>query len=161
MLNWFKKVPTLKAPYLTYAEHYEQTLRQVQGVTQRLSLIHAELDGTVVALTYRWTAELSHEEADRLDTRARAYVACAIYDAAITAGLTCQPGSPYGQRPSWIFRGESMPVSLINAGFDVADKTCFMQIGQGMIMISGPYRGGRYIKQLIEGFRAQFGKIDV
>lgn len=161
MLNWFRKAPTLKAPYLTYPEHYEQTLRQAQGVKQRLSLINAELDGTVVAMTYRWTAELSHEEADRLDTRARAYVTCAIYDAATTAGIACQPGPPHGQRPSWILGSERMPISLINAGFDLAEKTCFMHIGQGLMVISGPSGGGRYAKKLVAGFRTQFAKIDV
>ena len=104
-----------------------------------------------------WTVELSHEGADRLDTRSRAYIACAIHDAATTAGLACQPGPPHGQRSSWLFHG---PVSLINAGFDMADKTCFLHIGPGM-MISGRSGGGGYVKQLVAGFRAQFSDINV
>jgi hypothetical protein len=54
-----------------------------------------------------------------------------------------------------------MPVSLINAGFDLSDKTCFMQIGAGMMMLAGPQSGGRYAKKLISGFQAQFSQIKI
>jgi hypothetical protein len=126
-----------------------------------MSLIVADEDGPFVNLVYRWKGDLSHDEADRLDTRVRAYVACAIFDAAATGGLSCVPGPPHGQRPSWVIRGEPMPISLVNAGFDVSDKTCFMQIGPGMLMVRAPQRGGRCSKKLIDGFKAQFSAIQV
>ncbi|MHB9024168.1 MAG: hypothetical protein ACYC7E_08325 [Armatimonadota bacterium] len=150
-----------RPPHLTYPEHYEQTFLQAPDTKQRLTLIHSEADGPGIVLVYKWMAELSPEEADRLDTRARAYITCAIYDAATTAGLSCQPGPPHFQRPAWRFPGERVPVSLIYAGFDVSDKTCFMQIGSSMMMVKGPSDGGRYAKQLVRGFRAQFSEIIV
>lgn len=162
MLNWFRKALTLWSPHLTHPEHYERTSRQAQGDKQRLTLIQVEAEGMGVALVYRWTAELSDDEANNLDTRARAYIACAIYDAATIAGLSCQPGPSHGQRPTWLFPGEYMPVSLINAGFDVLDKTCFMQIGHGMMRTKGPFFGdGVYAKQLATSFRMQFSEINV
>jgi len=148
-------------PHLTYPEHYEQTSDQAQGRKQRLTLIRSVVDGPGVTLVYIWTADLSHEEADRLDTRARAYIACAIFDAATTAGLTCQPGPPHGQRPAWQFPKDRLPVSLINAGFDVSEKTCFMQIGPGMMMVRESSGDGECAKKLVTGFRAQFSEINV
>jgi hypothetical protein len=160
MWNWFRKPRAPKPSHLSHPEHYEKTSRQAPGDTQRLTLIQSDADGPGVALVYRWTAELSHEEADRLDTRARAYIACAIYDAATAAGLRCEPGPPHGRRPAWFLPGERMPVSLINAGFDTSDKTCFMEIGAGMMTMGGP-PGGGYAKQLAAGFRAHFSEISV
>lgn len=161
MFNWFRKSPELKPPYLTYPQHYEQTARQAPGNKCDLYLIHSAVDGPMVNLVYQWKPLLSDDEADRLDTRARAYIACAIYDAAITAGLSCQPGAPHGQRPSWHIGGERMSISLVNAGFDVSDKTCFMQIGPGMLMMGGQQPSGGYNKRLLTGFQAQFREIKV
>lgn len=155
-----KSVAECEPHTLTYAEHYEFTCRQGVGEKRWLSLIQAEADGNIVSLVYRWNAALSSEEADALDTRARGYIACAIYDAALTAGLTCQSGPPHGQRPSWLFPGERIPVSLINAGYDLTEKTCFMQIGPGMMM-GGPSSSGNFAKRLVAGFRAQFREIHV
>ena len=162
MFSWFKRAPQPRAPHLTYPQHYDQTSRQASATRHELVLIHAAAEGPFVNLVYEWKGDLSHAEADDLDTRARAYIACAIYDAAATAGLSCQPGPPHGQRPSWHIAGERMPISLVNAGFDVSDKTCYMQIGPGMLLLSGT-RGdsGGYHKKLIAGFQAQFAEIRV
>jgi len=110
-----------KPPHLTYPEHYEETCLHAPGGKADLKLIHAAAEGPFITLVYQWKGNLSRAEADDLDTRARAYIACAIYDAAATAGLSCQPGPPHGQRPSWHITGERMPISLVNAGFDVSD----------------------------------------
>ena len=161
MFNRFQKPPESKPPYLTYPQHYKQTTRLALGNKCDLSLIHAAVDGLKVNLVYQWKTILSNSEADRLDTRARAYIACAIYDAAITAGLSCRPGSPHGQRPSWHIGGERMSLSLVHARFDVSDKTCFMQIGPCMLMMGGPQPGGNNNKRLLTGFQAQFKEIKV
>jgi len=159
MFNWLRRTPQPRAPHLTYPQHYDHKARQAPDRMRELALIHAAIEGPFVNLVYRWKAELSNEEADKLDTRARSYIACAIFDAATTAGLRCQPGPPHGERPSWYIGGEKMPVSLVNAGFDVSDKTCFMQVGPGMLIMAAPQKGGRHCKKLIEGFQAQFCKI--
>ena len=159
MLNFFRRTPKPRSPHLTHPQHYNQTARQAPGEKCELALIHAAVEGPFVNLVYQWKAELSDDEADKLDTRARAYIACAIYDAAMTAGLSCRPGPPHGQRPSWHIGGERTPISLVNAGFDVSDKTCFMQVGPGMLMMAGPQGGGRSSKRLIAGFQAQFREI--
>ena len=150
-----------RPPHLTFHEQYEQTCLCAPGGKCAIKLIDATLEGPGVSLVYQWSAVLSDEEADRLDTRARAYIACAIYDAASTARLISQPGPLHGQRPSWRFPGEHTYVSLIHAGFDVTDKTCFMHIGPGMITGGEPSRAAGYGKQLVAGFRAQFGDIVV
>lgn len=94
MFSWFRRTPQPRPPHLTYSEYYEayeETCLNAPGGKSDLTLIHAAAEGPFVNLVYQWKGELSHAEADDLDTRARAYIACAIYDAAITAGLSCQP----------------------------------------------------------------------
>lgn len=145
---------------LTYPQHYEQTVRDAAGKKYELTLIHADVICPYVNLIYQWKTELSYEEADELDTRARAYIACAIYDAATAAGLFCQPDYHHGQRPSWNIEGERM-ISLVNAGFDVSNKTCFMTIGPGMLRTKESLMVERYCNGLIEGFQTLFRKIRV
>ncbi|MBP8953179.1 MAG: hypothetical protein KBI47_12360 [Armatimonadetes bacterium] len=111
-------------------------------------------------LVYRWAADLSYDEADRLDSRARAFIACAVYDAARAARLPCQPGPPHGRRPAWMFRGVRVPVSLIDAGFDTEQKTCYMCLGPS-IMTLEPSGVALYAQQLVKGFRARFSEIVV
>jgi len=143
---------------LTYPRHYDETALRAPGERSDLSLIHAVTDGASVSLAYRWVADLSAQEADRLDTRARAHVACAIYDAAISAGLGCEPGPPHGSRPSWLIPGEAAPISLVFAGFDVAEKTCFMEIG-AVHTIGGERPVIRCAAALVAGFERRFGGI--
>lgn len=156
-----------KSSHLMYPEHYHETCRQASGKICELSLLHATVDDgpvpglghQIVTLVYEWSANLSYEHADRLDTRARAFIACAIFDAATTAGLSCEAGPLWGKRPSWIIAGERTPVSLVKAGFDVANKTCFMQIGACITSPHGPRSSGQYAEQLILGFQSQFSRI--
>jgi hypothetical protein len=150
----------LKKRNLTYPRHYEETVRQAFGEKCELTLIHADVRGPHFNLVYQWESELSYEEADRLDSRARAYISCAIYDAATAVGLSCQPDLPHGQRPSWCIEDERM-ITLVNAGFDVSNKTCFMQIGPGIFRTKESLMAKGYCKGLIEGFQTLFRKIKV
>lgn len=161
MFNWLRRLPQSQPGYLTYSQHYDQTSRKVPGRMQVLTLIHATMDGLFINLVYQWKRELTDAEADDLDTRARAYIACAIYDAATAAGLTCQPGPPHGQRPSWYIRGERMPISLVEAGFDMSDKTCIMRVGPGVFVLERLEEEGRYCKKLVAGFQGHFAEIRV
>ncbi len=148
-------------PVLTHPRHYEQVSRRAPGEKCPLKLIRTSSEGGLVELVYRWGLPLSDNEADALDTRLRAYIACAIYDAATAAGLSCQAGAPLGQRPAWHMEGEPIPVSLVNAGFDVTDKTCFVQIGAGMVNPARGRIGGRHWKKLESGFKTLFSELQV
>jgi tetratricopeptide (TPR) repeat protein len=145
---------------LTHPKHYEVTAWAAPGERRQLSLVRAATDGALVTLVYRWGSELSSQEADRLDTRARAFVACAIYDAAIAAGLQCDPGPTHGSRPAWRILGETTPVSLIGAGFDVADRTCFMRVGP-VAVSRGQSPVLRCAAALVDGFESTFSSMTV
>ena len=160
MLNWFRKKPQPRAPFLTHSQHYDETARQAPGSKCELTLVHVGVEGPFLNLVYQWHDNLSDQEADRLDTRARAYIACAIFDAAETANLSCDPGPPHGQRPSWRICGARTPISLVNAGFDVSDKTCFMQVGPGMVAMTARQQGEN-LSKLAAGFQSQFSRIAV
>ena len=162
MFNWFKRSPQPKPDSLTYPDHYMQTVHYIGGEKCELTLVHVGTEGPFVNLAYQWEESLSDQEADKVDTRARAYITCAIYDAAITARLSCKPGPLHGQRPSWYIGEEKMPISLVSAGFEVSDKTCWMLVGPGIghgrLLMS---TAGTETKKLASGFQASFANIKV
>lgn len=160
MFKWFRQKPQPRAALLTHSQHYDETALRAKGEKQELTLARIGTEGPFLNLVYRWTCQLSDEEADNLDTRARAYVVCAIYDAARTAGLSCDRGPLHGQRHSWLIGGERTPISLVNAGFDVSEKTCFMQVGPGMLVLSAS-AGGKHLQKLATGFQSQFSRVFV
>jgi hypothetical protein len=114
---------------LTYDFHYKEALKNASGSHHQLELIEVSDNSPFVNLIYRWKDNISYEEADNLDTRLRAYIACAIYDVAISAGMSCRSGPIHGNRPSWIIDKQTLPVSLIDAGFNYAHKDCNLTIG--------------------------------
>jgi hypothetical protein len=116
---------------LTHDEHYRTVSAKAQGRPIALALASVQASGPFVALVYRRKEPLSHREADDLDTRVRAYIACAIYDAAIGAGLSCRKAPPHGSRPAWLIGNRSVPTSIVNAGFDAEDRECFVEVGPG------------------------------
>lgn len=141
-------------------EHYSRTTQTAGGEPHQLTLDEVSVEGPVVVLVYRWDEDLSYQEADRLDTRARAYASCAIRDAAIGAGLSCEAGPPHGQRPSWRIAG-GIPISLMAAGFDVGEKICWMRVGPTLgigVMASG---SESVAAGLAKGFRSHFKQITV
>jgi len=148
---------------LTFPDHYMEERQQVGGPPCQLVLGDAQITGPAVGLFYHWQDDLSDEDADRLDSRLRAYVACAIYDAAVQGGLRCVPGPPHGRRPSWRIRGESFLRSLTDGGFDNEQKQCFAEIGPGvapMEVILSSVQGP--ISQILaDAFRAHFRRIAV
>lgn len=150
-----------KSPSLTYPAHFKQTSTKAPGNKCELTLINAEEEGPTVHLTYQWKDYLSYSEADNLDTRLRAYIACAIYDAGTIAGLLCEPGMPHGERPAWHINKERIPISLINADFDVSNKICNQYIGRGIIIMGSREESAVWGKRLIKGFKTQFDNINV
>ena len=142
-------------------DHYNQTKQTAGGEPHQLTLDEVSVEGPVLILVYRWDEDLIYEEADRLDTRARAYIACAIRDAAIGAGLSCQAGLSHGQRPAWEIASQAIPVSLMAAGFDVGEKVCWMHVGPTMV-IEGRLSGSESVAAgLAKGFQSHFEQIRV
>ncbi len=126
MFGWLKGKPS---PRLAYPSHYGKSRKAAPGASRRLKLQETRPGARGLDLRYRWAEDLPWEEADRLDTRTRAYVACAIYDAAEEVDVWCEPGPPHGQRPSWVIGREPAPWSLIAAEFDAAERECRLRLG--------------------------------
>lgn len=149
---------------ITYPQFYEEESQQQPGKKCNLKLIHSiVLDSpylTSLNLVYQWDENLPDKEARSLALRAIAFVVCAIYDAAIQAGLFCQPSEiPNGRRPAWVLEGEQSPVSLTLSDIDISEKTCQMTIG-AVVMFAGNPSGGRmHWDKLHAEFKARFSEI--
>ena len=117
------------SPKVWDARRYEEESIAVGGEPHRLTLESAEADAIGVTLVYHWYDEIPHTEADRLDSRLRAYIACAIYDAADACHFPSGMGERWGRRPSWVFEGSPEPYSLQQAGFDTDQKVCQLRVG--------------------------------
>lgn len=116
------------SPRLTFPEHYLQVLEKNQGPIQELFLEETEVEGSFLHLKYTWHDKLTHAQADRIDTRLRAYIACAIFDACHGL-LSCRPGPSHGSRPSWYIEDCPIPFSLVQASFSVAAKSLYQTVG--------------------------------
>jgi hypothetical protein len=113
-------------------------------------------------LFYKWEDELANDEANRLALRAVAYISCAIYDAAWSAGWTCQASPiPNGRRPAWILDGERSPVSLTLSDIDLSEKQCQFTIGAVMTQIGKPSGDRAQWEKLHAAFKARFSNITV
>ena len=150
---------------LTYPQHYDEESRQQPGKRRKLKLIDSIIPDhplvTHLILLYRWEDDLPDREARNLARRAIAYISCAIYDAAIYAGLDCQPSRiPNGRRPAWILEGEKSPVSLTLSDIDESERTCQMTIGAMMTSLREPPRGRGHWQKLQAAFKARFSEID-
>ncbi len=145
----------------TYLQHYEQVAQSAAGQPCELTLAEVAEQGPYVTLIYRWRDDLTYEEADRLDSRVRAYVTCAIYDAAISTGMSCQPGPSHGQRPSWLIAEQNIPISLVSAEFDNSERVCRLLVGPIMtILKSGMPRGPDPVaRKLAQAFQSCFARI--
>lgn len=115
-----------------------------------------------LVLVYQWDAEMSEEEAQRLLLRAVAYVSCAIYDAARSAGLVCRASPiPNGRRPAWLIGNEPMPISLTLSDIDISERICQLCIGPMAVRVSAQPVNRPLLARLLEGFEARFSTISV
>jgi tetratricopeptide (TPR) repeat protein len=151
---------------LTYPQHYDEESQQQPGKKRNLKLIESIIPDSkspaCIILVYQWGETLSDEVAKRLGLRAVAYIACAIYDAATTAGLNCQAFEiPHGRRPSWLIDGEKMPISVTLSDIDISDRTCQMTIGAMAMAIGAPPSGGTHWEKLLTEFQVRFSNISV
>ena len=147
---------------LTHPAHYKQTAKAAAGPTHVLSLLEAGTDGQCALLKYHWNDHLSESDADNLDTRARSFIACAIYDAAVAVGMPCTPGPAHGIRPSWHIATGHPPASLVSGSFDQQNQTCHYTLGP-VLMGGNPasLSLGVVAEILARGFAERFRKITV
>lgn len=145
----------------THIEHYERVKRSAPGSPRRLSLTQTSTEGPSLTLIYQWKESVTYEEADHIDSRIRAYIACAIYDAAIAGGLSCREAPPHGQRPAWFIENRRIPTTLMQAGFDTDERTCWLQIGPGMVLLDQAQDTGRIPRKLALAFKRHFAEITV
>lgn len=157
-----KQIPFPFTPHaLRYQDHYIDVFSNAGHVFCPLILDQAENEGPCVNLVYHWEIDLTHEEADQLDSRARAFVSCAIYDAAKLDKIKCKRGPLHGRRPSWLFKDVIVPISLMSAGFDYDAKKCWMTVGP-IYAIRGVLPGYVSIAwQLARAFKTYFSEITV
>jgi hypothetical protein len=145
---------------ISYMNHYHDECKTVGGDPCEVTLGQVFTDGRFIDLIYHWHKELSHQEADKLDSRLRAFIVCAVYDAAIKAGLRCTKGPPHGRRPSWFIDGIPVAFGLQSAGFDVSEKWCGLKLGP-LLLGPGIDTNSEIVSVLAESFRQHFRKFTV
>jgi hypothetical protein len=155
-----------ESPKLTYPQLYKQESNYFPGKKRTLKLKGSIIPDfpyvTHLLLIYEWEDDLPEEEAQNLTNRAIVYVACAIYDVAIEAGLFCQPSPiPNGRRPAWILEREKSPVSLILSDIDLEEKNCHMTIGTMVTRVGGSPSNRAHWEKLHAGFKALLSEICV
>lgn len=126
-------ISTIPGPTPHHAEHYKAQQPKASGRTRALYLLEFEAYETGLQIVYQCPKRLTSEEANRLDTRLRAYIACIIPDAASRGSLGARSGPPHGQRPSWVLDGFSVPVGLQQASFDAEKRLFSLRVGPIML----------------------------
>lgn len=161
MFKWLRRREgsTFSPTSISHPGHYKTTARTAQGGPDELTLAETDVTGPFVTLVYAWASELCDAEADRLDSRVRAFVACAIHDAAKAAGVASASGPAYGQRPSWILGESRMPVSVVDAGFDTDQKVCYVKVGPVMTAGGALDTHDPHAQRLLSGFQLRFSRI--
>ena len=153
-------------PLLSYPQFYNEESQQQPGQKHTLKLAYSIVPDfpyfTHLLLLYQWDEELPHDEANRLALRAIAYISCAIYDAACSAGWPCQASPiPNGRRPAWILDGERSPVSLTLSDIDLSEKRCQFTIGAVVTQIGEPPGDRAHWEKLHVAFKVRFSEITV
>jgi hypothetical protein len=155
-MSFLKQIFQPCSPRLTYPKHYLDVLGKNSGPLQELSLVDVTIEDPFLHLTYCYDEELSRSEADVVDTRLRAYVACAIFDAGKDL-FFCQPAPLHGSRPAWFIQDCPVPFSLVQGRYSVANKSIYLTVGP---IIPLPQATG-YTEALGEGFIERFSIVKV
>ncbi len=143
-----------------FMQHYHDEVAAVGGDPCTVTLEHVQAGDRSIELTYRWHEELSFQEADKLDSRLRAFMACAVYDAAVRAGLQCTKGPPHGRRPSWFIKGIPVAFGLQSAGFDADKKWCGLKLGY-LLLGPGLDASSKTMKKLAKSFQKHLSELTV
>lgn len=150
------------SPSLTYPDHYLQVLAKHPGTLCTLFLEGVTIEAPwLLHLEYAWREDLSHAQADVVDTRLRAYIACAIFDACQTAKIRCKSGPPHGSRPSWFLEDLPVPYSLVQASFSTEDKRMYQTVGPTMMAPAIFELENAQIIGLVQGFSIKFRTLKV
>jgi tetratricopeptide (TPR) repeat protein len=154
------------SPSLSYPQFYNEVTHQQAGQKRTLKLSYSAIPdspfSTSLWLSYQWNEKLPNDEANRLAQRAIAYISCAIYDAACSAGWSCHASPiPNGRRPAWILDGERSPVSLTLSDIDLSERNCQLTIGAVMMEMGKPPGDRAHWKKLHAAFKNRFSEITV
>lgn len=121
------------------------------------------MEGPFLHLEYGWQGDLTHAQADRVDTRLRVYIASAIFDVCKTVKIKCKAGPPHGIRPSWFLGDFPVPYSLVQGSFSTNDKRMYQTVGPIMMWMSpGDFQlNSDQMIKLAQGFRLTFRILEV
>jgi len=155
-MSFLKQIVQPCSPRLTEPAHYLDVLKKNPGSLQELSLVDVTIENPFLHLTYRYDEDLSRSEADVVDTRLRAYIACAIFDAGKDL-FFCQPAPSHGSRPAWFIQDCPVPFSLVQGRYSVANKSIYLTVGP---IVPLPQAAG-YAEALGAGFAKRFRIVKV
>jgi len=149
-------------PLLAKQQNYDLVCAKNKHTKHQLTLVSATDKSPMVEVIYRWKDNLSAQDASMLKDRARSYIACAIYDAAVKAGLTCKrPPSMHVDIPEWHLEEERISISIVDYSFDDDKKTIVAKIGPVLSIKRGPNEPTNTFTKLAQGFLSQFKTITV
>ncbi|MBL8809853.1 MAG: toll/interleukin-1 receptor domain-containing protein [Planctomycetaceae bacterium] len=122
------------------ASHYRAVQMTVRLPKCRLTLVAAEVEGPNVHLTYHWSEDLSHEQADNLDTCMRAFINSRIGDVAMHSdipvrlnwGTESLKGVPI---PLWQLGHRDQATFVVNSQFDVNEKLITLTVGSRFVQL--------------------------
>jgi hypothetical protein len=124
------------------ASHYRAIRMSVGPPHCHLRLAAAEPEGPNVYLAYRWSENLTHEQADQVDTCVRALVNSKIGDIAnqndISVRLAWGEESLLGiPIPLWFLDHRNQATYVVNSQFDVDQKVISLTVGTRFVPV-GP-----------------------
>ena len=160
----------LKPTPLSYPKYYTLTVNRIKRydeshqvfdkpITFTLTLSNAVCGDHDVTLSYKW-ARLGRDDYDELRDRFKAFITCAIYDAAKDTDLICDPGPVHDEKPTWRIKGERMPITLVFCEIDVTNKTLTAKISSDPYIKDLQHSDGLY-QSLARGFKTTFESIIV
>jgi|GEM_PF-3892290 len=159
------------ALHSVFQEHFETTRQIVGGPDCVLHLREIEIDGPNIFLEYGWNEHLSDAQADGVDTKARAFLNCAVGTAAELAGLSCgvgpnahSLGMPNGQMnpiPGWYLPQRQQPTYVVNSQFDAATRSVYFTIGTPQVRVDTLGQHDPVSERLAAAFQQAFSEIHV
>ncbi|HCS54071.1 toll/interleukin-1 receptor domain-containing protein [Rubinisphaera sp.] len=120
------------------ASHYRAVRMSVGPPNCHLTLAAAEPEGSNVYLAYRWSEQLSQEQADQVDTCVRALINSKIGDIATPNDISVRlnwgeeslNGAPI---PLWFLDHRNQPTYVVNSQFDMEQKIISLTVGSRFV----------------------------
>lgn len=156
---------------ITTQRHFLGAQQMVGGPPCVLYLKHIDVEGPNCLLEYQWKEQLDALQADGVDTKARAFLNCAVGAAARVASLSCREGTsehflkmPNGEFnaiPGWYLEDRDQPTYVVNSQFDVAAKSVYFTIGTPQIRSDSFDQHDPVTERLAAAFQQAFAEVHV